>query len=60
MLKSVTEIREQGKHPIDYYAESLGKLVKLFHRGLINEKEYKARVREVNNAMIEYHNSVVK
>ena len=59
-MLTVAEIREQGKHPIDYYAESLGKLVKLFHRGLINEKEYRARVREVNNAMIEYHNSVVK
>ena len=59
-MLTVAEIREQGKHPIDYYAERLGKLVKMFHRGLINEKEYKAHVREVNNAIIEYHNSVVK
>lgn len=59
-MLTVAEIREQGKHPIDYYAERLSKLVKMFHRGLINEKEYRARVREVNNAVIEYHNSVVK
>ena len=59
-MLTVAEIRSEGKHPIDYYAEQLGKLVKMFHRGLINEKEYRARVREVSNAMIEFHNSVVK
>lgn len=53
-MLTVAGIREQGKHPIDYYAERLGKLVKMFHRGLIDEKEYKAHVREVNNAVIEY------
>lgn len=57
-MLTVKEMWDNGIHPVDYYAERLGKLTKQYHRGLIGEKEYRKLVREVTKAMITYHDNV--